>query len=88
MPTPQGGGLVRAAWLTSYAPNERPEKFDRIVRSWDTANKATELSDFSVCTSWGSRARTFIFYFSYRKFAHRHLPLSGGSCSRLKERGL
>jgi predicted phage terminase large subunit-like protein len=23
------------------------------VQSWDTANKATELSDFSVCTSWG-----------------------------------
>jgi phage terminase large subunit-like protein len=26
---------------------------DRIVQSWDTANKATELSDFSVCASWG-----------------------------------
>ena len=23
------------------------------MQSWDTANKATELSDFSVCTSWG-----------------------------------
>jgi predicted phage terminase large subunit-like protein len=23
------------------------------VQSWDTANKATELSDFSVCTTWG-----------------------------------
>jgi len=23
------------------------------VQSWDTASKATELSDFSVCTSWG-----------------------------------
>jgi len=22
------------------------------VQSWDTANKATELSDFSVCTTW------------------------------------
>jgi phage terminase large subunit-like protein len=47
------------------------------VQSWDTANKATELSDFSVCTSSGSRARITIFYVSYRKFAHRHLPLSG-----------
>jgi phage terminase large subunit-like protein len=35
------------------APNERPDRFDRIVQSWDTANKASELSDFSVCTSWG-----------------------------------
>jgi predicted phage terminase large subunit-like protein len=23
------------------------------VQSWDTANKATEFSDFSVCTTWG-----------------------------------
>ena len=25
----------------------------QIVQSWDTANKATELSDYSVCTTWG-----------------------------------
>jgi len=25
----------------------------RKVQSWDTANKATELSDYSVCTTWG-----------------------------------
>ena len=24
-----------------------------IVQSWDTANKAGELNDFSVCTTWG-----------------------------------
>jgi predicted phage terminase large subunit-like protein len=52
-PAPQGGGMVKAAWFRNYAPNERPDKFDRIVQSWDTANKATELSDFSVCTTWG-----------------------------------
>jgi hypothetical protein len=51
MPSPQGGGMVKAAWFRSYAANERPEKFDRIVQSWDTANKATEASDFSVCTT-------------------------------------
>jgi len=27
------------------------------VQSWDTANKATELSDFSVCTTWGVRGK-------------------------------
>jgi predicted phage terminase large subunit-like protein len=43
-PVPQGGGMVKAAWFGNYAPNERPDKFDRIVQSWDTANKATELS--------------------------------------------
>ena len=43
-PTPLGGGMVKAAWFKSYAANERPEKFDHIVQSWDTANKASELA--------------------------------------------
>src|SRR6516225_8556347 len=47
-----GGGLVKAAWFRHYAAEERLP-FERIVQSWDTASKATELSDFSVCTSWG-----------------------------------
>ena len=51
-PTPLGGGMVKAARLKNYAANELPEKFDQIVQSWDTANKASELSDFSVFTSW------------------------------------
>jgi hypothetical protein len=53
MPSPQGGGMVKAAWFRAYAANERPDKFDHFVQSWDTANKASELSDFSGCTSWG-----------------------------------
>ena len=27
------------------------------MQSWDTANKASELNDFSVCTSWGIKGR-------------------------------
>ena len=52
-PAPLGGGMVKENWFKRYAANERPESFERIVQSWDTANKATELSDFSVCTTWG-----------------------------------
>jgi predicted phage terminase large subunit-like protein len=52
-PVPLGGGLVKRAWFRRYAADELPAPFDRIVQSWDTANKATELSDYSVCTSWG-----------------------------------
>ena len=51
-PAPLGGGPVKAEWFKRYDDNERPERFDRIVQSWDTANKATELSNFSVCTTW------------------------------------
>jgi hypothetical protein len=50
-PAPLGGGMVKAEWFKRYAPNNRPESFERIIQSWDTANKATELSDFSVCTT-------------------------------------
>jgi predicted phage terminase large subunit-like protein len=56
-PAPQGGGMVKAAWFKLYAGNERPDPFDRVVQSWDTANKASELSDFSVCTSWGIKGK-------------------------------
>ena len=56
-PTPLGGGLVKRAWFRHYAPCELPQTFDRVVQSWDTANKATELSDFSVCTSWGIKGK-------------------------------
>jgi predicted phage terminase large subunit-like protein len=52
-PAPVGGAMVKTAWLAFYEPHERPEKYSRIVQSWDTANKANELSDFSVCTTWG-----------------------------------
>jgi predicted phage terminase large subunit-like protein len=48
-----GGAMVKAAWFRYYTQDELPAQFDRIVQSWDTASKATELSDFSVCTSWG-----------------------------------
>ena len=56
-PAPMGGGLVKRDWFRTYTPLERPTRFERIVQSWDTANKATELSDFSVCTTWGIAGR-------------------------------
>ena len=52
-PAPLGGGLVKAGWFKIYAPNELPLKFEMVFQSWDTANKPTELSDYSVCTTWG-----------------------------------
>jgi predicted phage terminase large subunit-like protein len=29
------------------------------LQSWDTANKSSELSDFSVCTTWGRKGKKF-----------------------------
>ena len=54
-PTPLGGGLVKREWLKSYQPSS--VIFDRVVQSWDTAVKVTELSDYSVCTTWGIKGQ-------------------------------
>jgi hypothetical protein len=38
LPAPLGGGLVKAEWFKRYRENHRPERFERIVQSWSTAN--------------------------------------------------
>lgn len=52
-PAPLGGGLVRREWFCTYDAADAPARFDRVVHSWDTANTSSELSDYSVCTTWG-----------------------------------
>jgi predicted phage terminase large subunit-like protein len=54
-PGPLGGGMVKFEWFKGYVPGQQPAKFDITIQSWDTANKSTELSDFSVCTTWGRK---------------------------------
>jgi predicted phage terminase large subunit-like protein len=73
MPAPQGGGMVKAAWFRSYAANERPDAFDRIVQSWDTANKASELSDFRVCTTWGKGKDLYLLHVLRRRMEYPEL---------------
>ncbi len=66
-PAPLGGGMVKEDWFKRYAANQRPESFDRIEQSWDTANKATELSDFSVCTTWGVKGKDLFLLGVFRR---------------------
>jgi len=54
-PAPLGGGMVKLDWLKTYKVGEEPAQFDLVFQSWDTAVKATELSDYSVCTTWGKK---------------------------------
>src|SRR6266436_4460152 len=56
-PQPLSGFIVKREWLKFYSPSEKPGRFDQILQSWDTANKDTELSNFSVCTTWGIKDR-------------------------------
>jgi len=52
-PAPLGGGMVKAEWFKTYTPSDVPSNFELVFQSWDTANKPAELSDYSVCTTWG-----------------------------------
>ncbi len=52
-PVPIGGGMIKTDWLQYYTPAELPDKFDLLVQSWDTASKAHEFNDYSVCVTIG-----------------------------------
>lgn len=66
-PSPVGGAMVKTDWMRFYEPGEQPARFSRIVQSWDTANKATELSDYSVCTTWGVLFRQYYLLDVFRQ---------------------
>jgi predicted phage terminase large subunit-like protein len=66
-PSPLGGGMVKAEWFNYYVPGAEPSRFDLTFQSWDTANKCTELSDFSVCTTWGRRKKRLYLLHVLRK---------------------
>jgi predicted phage terminase large subunit-like protein len=57
VPAPFGGGLVKEEWFRTYSAAELHLDFEMVFQSWDTANKPTELSDYSVCTSWGVKEK-------------------------------
>ena len=50
-PAPLGGGMVKLQWFRTFV--DPPEKFEFVFQSWDTASKASQLNDYSVCSTWG-----------------------------------
>jgi predicted phage terminase large subunit-like protein len=59
-PAPLEGGLVKRSWFKTYAEADLPDHFDQILLSWDTANKPTQLADYSVSTAGGPGKSGFI----------------------------
>jgi len=66
-PAPAGGGMIKEAWFRRFSEDERPQRFDRVIQSWDTANKPTELADYSVCTTWGLKGPNAYLLNIFRK---------------------
>ncbi len=65
-PAPAGGGMIKEVWFRRFRRDET-SRFDRIVQSWDTANKPSGLSDYSVCTTWGLEGPNFYLLNVLRK---------------------
>lgn len=51
-PVPVEGNLVKWRWFQIYAGLPAHDNDGRVIQSWDTASKAGELNDYSVCTTW------------------------------------
>jgi predicted phage terminase large subunit-like protein len=68
-PTPREGNMIKTEWLKFYEPGSEPDlaNFDRIVQSWDTANMAGDMNDFSVCTTWGIKGECYFLLDVFRK---------------------
>ena len=58
--------MIKEAWFRRFRHDET-SAFDRVVQSWDTANKPSELSDYSVCTTWGVKGPNFYLLNVLRK---------------------
>ena len=56
-PVPPEGNIIKRGWLRSY--EARPENFDLVIASWDTASTIGETSDYSVGTVWGAKGLDF-----------------------------
>ena len=53
-PVPVDGEIVKWHWFRRYA-EAPPRSHLTVVQSWDTASKADQHHDYSVCTTWGIR---------------------------------
>jgi len=82
-PAPLGGGMVKLTWFKTYQAGEEPAKFDLIFQSWDTAVKATELSDFSACTTWGKKDNNlYLLHVLRRRMEYPELKRAVRECAK------
>lgn len=80
-PLPLEGGMIKREWFQRY--RQPPEAFRRIVQSWDTAIKAANHHDASVCVTLGEYENAMYvldvmaFRAEYPELRKRFLQYSG-----------
>ncbi|HEY2681826.1 MAG TPA: hypothetical protein VGI59_10935, partial [Candidatus Udaeobacter sp.] len=60
-PVPPGGNMLKREWLRDYEIPPAPQAGDEIVQTWDTAMKAGEANNYSVCLTVRVRNRNEYF---------------------------
>lgn len=58
------GTIFKRDWFRHY--QQPPEKFSKIVQSWDTAFKTGATNDYSVCATFGETSNGFYLLALYR----------------------
>ena len=58
-PVPREGNLIKRDWFRTYDDPPACTPGTQIVQSWDVAATATARSDWSVCTTWAVKKKTF-----------------------------
>ena len=58
-PVPVEGEIIKWVWFRSFDSELQRQAGDEVIQSWDTANKAEQLSDYSVCTTWLVRGNQY-----------------------------
>jgi len=66
-PIPIDGEIFKWGWFKTYDTAPAHASNDRIVQSWDTASKAGELNDYSVCTTWLVKGQDYYLLDVFRK---------------------
>ncbi|MFM9973584.1 MAG: phage terminase large subunit, partial [Beijerinckiaceae bacterium] len=65
-PVPLGGGMIKLDWFQRYEAAPTRTGSDQIVQSWDTASKAEQINDCSVCSTWLVRTNNYYLIDVYR----------------------
>lgn len=66
-PVPADGEIIKWGWFRRYRDRPSRQRGDLIVQSWDTASKAGERHDYSVCTTWLMRDREYFLLDVFRE---------------------
>lgn len=66
-PTVEGGNIIKSDQIKYYTV--QPERYDRMIQSWDFATKDKASSDFTVGQVWGQKGANKYLVAQFRKRA-------------------